>query len=105
MAKKKGNFDVNSTLESIIGAGVSPRTEESAAEVAEATAEPTKNPTALPQTEDSKAIKIHKSYYLTEEIVKAVALKSALSGMDKSEIVRAALTAYLQPEIDFLQGS
>lgn len=36
-----------------------------------------------------------KSYYLTEELFNAVNLKAALTGMDKSAIVREALTLYL----------
>lgn len=32
-----------------------------------------------------------RSYYLTDELIKALALESALTGKDKSEIVREAL--------------
>ena len=106
MAKKKASFDVNSTLDSIIGSGGAVRptptlVEETGLEPAPA---PAPAEVVTPEIPDNKAIKVHKSYYLTEDIVKAVALKSALSGMDKSEIVRAALQVYLQTELTFLQN-
>ncbi|MBZ9688483.1 hypothetical protein G9F72_019315 [Clostridium estertheticum] len=37
-----------------------------------------------------------RSYYLTEELYKAIGLKSALTGADKSTVVRLALTEYLK---------
>lgn len=40
------------------------------------------------------------SYYLSNELIKSIALKSALEGKDKSEIVREALTLYLQDELE-----
>ncbi len=42
---------------------------------------------------------IQRSYYLTPELVKAVAFKSAKTGMDKSEVVRTALEAYCSEEL------
>ena len=39
------------------------------------------------------------SYYLSDELIKAIALKGAIEERDKSEIVRDALTLYLQEEL------
>jgi hypothetical protein len=37
-----------------------------------------------------------KSYYLSDRLYKAVGLQAALTGLDKSAIVRSALTIYLK---------
>lgn len=58
-----------------------------------------KNPKAYERyrgTGNTKAM----SYYLSEKLIKSLALKSALEGKDKSEIVREALTLYLQDELE-----
>jgi hypothetical protein len=46
------------------------------------------------QTEDEKFKP--KSYYISRMLHKAVGLKATLDGVDKSEIVRNALTEYLK---------
>lgn len=45
--------------------------------------------------EDKEALKA-RSYYLPEKLYKAVNLKAALNGSDKSAVVRLALTEYLK---------
>ncbi len=58
-----------------------------------------KNPRAYERyrgTGNTKAM----SYYLSDDLIKAIALKSALESKDKSEIVREALTLYLQEELE-----
>ncbi len=58
-----------------------------------------KNPRAYERyrgTGNTKAM----SYYLSDELIMAIALKSALESKDKSEIVREALTVYLQEELE-----
>lgn len=39
------------------------------------------------------------SYYLSDELIMALGIKSALESRDKSELVREALTVYLQEEL------
>ena len=39
------------------------------------------------------------SYYLSEDLVKAIALKSAYFGVNKSQVVRDALSAFLVNEL------
>lgn len=41
---------------------------------------------------------IRKTYYLTDLLVKAIALKAAHEDVDKSEIVRNALEGYIEKE-------
>jgi hypothetical protein len=41
-----------------------------------------------------------KSYYLSDRLYKAVGIKAALTGVDKSQIVRIALTIYLKDVLD-----
>lgn len=55
-----------------------------------------------PQKDDKEAL-IPKSYYITETLTKAIALKSAYSGVNKSRIVRDALKAYLSNELSKLE--
>jgi hypothetical protein len=43
------------------------------------------------------------SYYLSEDLIKAIALKAAYSGSDKSQVVREALMAFLADELDDLK--
>jgi hypothetical protein len=38
---------------------------------------------------------LHRAYYLTEEIVKAITIKTAEGELDKSGVVREALEIYL----------
>ncbi len=44
---------------------------------------------------DKKLIYTRKTYHLSEEIVKALALMSAFEGREKSEIVRESLKEYI----------
>lgn len=43
------------------------------------------------------------SYYLSEDLVKAIALKSAYFGVNKSQVVRDALSAFLVNELTKLK--
>ena len=43
------------------------------------------------------------SYYLSDDLIKAIALKAAYSGSDKSQVVRDALVAFLADELDDLK--
>ncbi len=42
------------------------------------------------------------SYYITEDMIKAIAIRAAYSGQDKSAVVRKALEEYLAKELDDL---
>ena len=52
---------------------------------------------------DTKSGYKQMSYYLSEDIIKAIALKAAYSGSDKSQVVRDALMAFLANELDDLK--
>jgi hypothetical protein len=43
------------------------------------------------------------SYYLSDDLIKAIALKAAYSGSDKSQVVRDALMTFLADELDDLK--
>ena len=55
-----------------------------------------------PQKDDKEAF-IPKNYYLTETLTKAIALKAAYTGVNKSQVVRDALKAYLSNELNKLK--
>lgn len=44
------------------------------------------------------------TFYLTEELAKAITLKTVHTGDDKSAVVRAALSEYLAAELKILEG-
>lgn len=44
-----------------------------------------------------------KTYFLTDELIKAIALKSAHDDMDKSEIVREALKSYIEDKYFYMK--
>lgn len=60
------------------------------------------NNTAIEQTSNNVNIKTKKqdykrqTYFLTDDLIQAIAFKSVFDKMDKSEIVREALRAYIE---------
>ena len=57
------------------------------------------NTTSEVPKQDEGALKA-RSYYLTERLYKAVNLKAAFTGVDKSTVVRDSLALYLQDILD-----
>lgn len=55
-------------------------------------------------SEDKQSVKYkQKAYYITDDIYKAVNLKAAKTGKDKSAIVREALSIYLKDILEELE--
>lgn len=74
-------------------------TDEQFEDLAEKVSSRERNPKAYERyrgTGNTKAM----SYYLSDKLIKGLALKAALESKDKSEIVREALTLYLQEELE-----
>ncbi|NLD49123.1 MAG: hypothetical protein GX660_18340 [Clostridiaceae bacterium] len=84
MANKK--FDPNAAFKNIVGAGNENEDKQ------EQKAQPPKSSKVEP--EDGEKFK-QRSYYLTDELLKAITIKTAETNLDKSGVVREALEMYL----------
>lgn len=88
MAKKVEHFDAKTAVDNIVGANAQ-----------------TSNDKVGKVNDMKKEVKTlkQKSYYLTDELIRALAIKAGMANKDKSEVVREALEEHLKNEIGIVR--